>query len=186
MLTPLTLVPPDGWIALHVLTDVLFVVCPLIAVRQPLKEAWHTLGGKPVPWLDGALTVIIGLLLSYGFAVLYNVVAYVLWHVTPDFGFPQSAQDVVPFVLLVVIVGPLGEEVFFRGYFGSLFNKPWLFVLVSSAVWAALHVDPVAFIPYVWTGLIFGYLRTRFQSFYPSLALHILLNVLALVLFFWT
>src|SRR5258706_13184005 len=73
LLTPLTLVPPNGWIALHVLTDVLFVVCPLIALRQPLKEAWRTLGGKSVPWIDCALAVIIGLLLSYGFEVVYNV-----------------------------------------------------------------------------------------------------------------
>ena len=127
-----------------------------------------------------------GLLLSYTFGVLYKTLVYVLWHVTPDFGFPQSAKDVVPFVLLFVIIGPVGEETFFRGYFEYLFKRPWLFLLLSSLVWAALHVDPVGFIPYLWTGLIFGYLRLRFQSFYPSLALHILLNVLALVLFFWT
>src|SRR6266699_2167312 len=166
-LFPLTLVPPNGWIALHVLTDILFVACPLIAVREPLKEAWRTLGGKHVPWFDGALAVIIGLLLSYGFEVLWNVVVYALWHVTPDFGFPQSAQDVGPFVLLVVLVGPLGEEVFFRGYFRYLITRSWLFLLVSSLVWAALHIDPVAFLPYFWTGLILGYLRQRFQSFYP-------------------
>src|SRR6266699_545885 len=103
-LFPLTLIPPSGWIALHVLTDVLFVACPLVALRQSLKEAGHTLGGERVPWLDGALAVIIGLLLSYGFEVLYNVVVYAIWRVTPDFGFPQSARDVVPFVLLVVLV----------------------------------------------------------------------------------
>ena len=186
LLAPLTLVPPGGWIALHVLTDVLFVACPLIAVREPLKEAWHTLGGERMPWFDGVLAVIIGLLLSYGFEVLYNVVVYAIWRVTPDFGFPQSSKDMVPFVLLAVIIGPVGEETFFRGYFRSLFKRPWLFLLVSSLVWAALHVDPVAFIPFLWIGLILGYLRLRFQSFYPSLALHVLLNVLALVLFFWT
>lgn len=185
-LFPLTMVPPGGWIALHVLTDILFVACPLIALLQPPKAAWRTLGGQQVPWLDCALVVIIGLLLSYGFEVLYNVVVYALWHITPDFGFSQSAQDVVPFVLLVVLVGPLGEEVFFRGYFGYLITRPWAFLLVSSLVWAALHVDPVAFLPYMWTGLIFGYLRLRFKSFYPSLVLHVLLNVLALVLFFLT
>jgi len=130
--------------------------------------------------------VSIGLLLCYGFDVLCNVVVYALWHVTPDFGFTQSSQDVIPFVLLVLIIGPVGEELYFRGYFGSLFQKPWLFLLVSSTVWATLHVDPVGFIPYLWTGLIFGYLRIRFKSVYPSLALHILLNALALALFFWT
>ena len=47
-LFPLTLIPPSGWIALHVLTDVLFVACPLVALRQSLKEAGHTLGIRPV------------------------------------------------------------------------------------------------------------------------------------------
>src|SRR6185312_11729889 len=98
-----TLVPPGGWIALHTLTDILFVACPLLAVRQPLKEAWRVISGrKPVPWLDCTFAVTAGLLLSYAFGVLYNVVVYALWQTTPDFGFPQSAKDVVPFVLLVV------------------------------------------------------------------------------------
>ena len=184
-LFPLTLVPPAGWIALHVLTDVLFVVCPLLAVRQPLREAWRTIGGRAVPWLDCAIAVIIGLLATYLFELIYNVVAFYFWRTPPDFGFPQSSQDVVPFVLLVAIIGPIGEETLFRGYFGSLFKNPWVFLPVSALVWDALHVDPGYFLPYLVTGLVFGYLRIRFQSLYPSLALHMLLNVTALLMFFF-
>ena len=66
-----------------------------MALRQPLKEAWRTIGGERVPWLDGALAVVIGLLLSSGFEVLYNVVVYAIWRVTPDFGFPPSPCDFV-------------------------------------------------------------------------------------------
>lgn len=88
-LFPLTLIPPGGWIAFHILTDALFFACPLVAVRQPHKEVWRTIGGERVPWLDNALAVIIGVLLSYGFEVLYIVVVYAIWRVTPDFGLPS-------------------------------------------------------------------------------------------------
>jgi membrane protease YdiL (CAAX protease family) len=182
---PATLVPPNGWIALHALAVTLFIVCPLVAVRLPLQETWRTIGGQRVPWIDMAIAVLAGLLLTFVFEQVYNVVVYALWRVTPDFGYTQSVQDVLPFIVWVIILGPLGEELFFRGYYGYILKKPWQFLLVSSALWAALHGDPVGFLPFLWTGLVFGYMRIRFKSFYPSLALHIIMNILALVFYFW-
>jgi membrane protease YdiL (CAAX protease family) len=75
---------------------------------------------------------------------------------------------------------------FFRGYYGILLRKPWQLLLVSSVLWAAPHGDPVEFIP-----LVAGcsrervYARIHCGSFYPSLALHVITNILALAFYFW-
>ncbi len=183
--TPVTLVPPNGWIGLHVVTVALLVACPLIALRLAPKEAWRTIGGQRVPWMDFTIAVLGGLVVITIFGWVYDAVVYAVFKLTPDFGYTQSAQDVLLFVVLVLALGPIAEELFFRGYYGLLLKRPWVFLLVSSVVWAALHADLVGFLPYLWTGLVFGSMRLRMRSFYPSLALHVLTNVLALAFYFW-
>ncbi len=183
--TPVTLVPQHGWIALHVVTVALFVACPLFALRLSPKEAWRTIGGQRVPWMDFTIAVLGGLVVTTLFAWGYNAVVYAVFKLTPDFGYTQSVQDALLFVVLVIALAPIAEELFFRGYYGFLLKEPWVFLLVSGVVWAALHADLVAFLPYLWTGLVFGSMRLRMRSFYPSLALHVLTNGLALAFYFW-
>jgi membrane protease YdiL (CAAX protease family) len=180
-----TTLPPAAWVSLHILTEVLFVGCPLLAVYLSgltLGDAWRAIGGRRVGLRDGIFVVFFGLLAILPLQWLYYVLAYWLFGFSPDFGFSQSAQDIVPFLLLVLVLAPLGEETFFRGYLGRLGWTPWVFIIVSSALWSATHVDLLAFLPLLWTGIVFAYIRQRLQSFFPSLILHISINGLALLL----
>ncbi len=181
---PETIVPPAGWVSLHILTGLLFVVCPLMAVYLSgltLGEAWQTIGGRWVGLREVGLTVLLALLAILPIQWVYNVITYWLFGVLPDFGFSQSARDVVPFMLLVLVVAPLGEETFFRGYLGSLRLNPWVFIIGSSVLWSATHADPFAFLPFLWTGIVFAYIRLRQQSIASTLVLHISINGLALL-----
>lgn len=183
-LTPETTLPPAAWVSLHIVTGILFVLCPLLALYLSgltLGEAWRAIGGQKLGLLEGILVVFFGLLAILPLQWLYNIVVYLLFKISPDFGFAQSARDIVPFILLVVVIAPLGEEAFFRGYLGSLKWKPWVFILVSSVLWSATHVDPISFFPLLWVGIVFAYLRWRYQSIFPSLILHIMINGLALM-----
>jgi membrane protease YdiL (CAAX protease family) len=178
------LLPPTVWVSLHFLTEILFIICPLLAVYLSgltLGEAWRAIGGRGISLREGSLAVLFGFLAILPFQWLYNVVVYWLFKLSPDFGFSQSAQDIVPFLLLGLVVAPLGEELFFRGYLGSLKGKAWVFIIVSSILWSATHVDPLAFLPFLWIGIVFAYMRLRLQSIFPSLIIHITINVLALL-----
>jgi membrane protease YdiL (CAAX protease family) len=186
-LAPETILPPAGWVSLHLLTGVLFTGCPVLAVRLAgvsLGEAWRAIGGRRVSLLDGSLAFLVGLLAILPIQWAYNIVAYWLFGLSPAFGFSQSARDLVPFLVLVLVVGPVGEETFFRGYLGSLGWKPWVFIVGSSLLWSAMHLDPLAFLPLLWTGIVFALLRRRLHSFLPSLLLHVSINALALLLHF--
>jgi len=181
---PETTLPPAAWVSLHILTGILFTICPLLAMYfsgLTLGEAWRAIGGRRVGLLDGSLAVLLGLLAILPLQWLYYVITYWLFGASSDFGFSQSAQDIVPFLLLVLVVAPLGEEAFFRGYLGSLGWKPWVFIIASSILWSATHVDLLAFLPLLWTGIVFAFIRLRLQSFYPTLVLHISINGLALL-----
>jgi membrane protease YdiL (CAAX protease family) len=180
------LLPPSVWVSLHMLTEILFIFCPLLAVYLSgltLGEAWQAIGWRRVGLLDGSLAVLLGLFAILSVQWLYNVIAYWLFGALPDFGFSQSSQDIVPFILLVLVVGPLGEETFFRGYLGHLNWKPWMFIVTSSILWSTAHVDLFSFFPLLWTGIVLAYIRLRQQSIFPSLILHISINLLALLHF---
>lgn len=87
-------------------------------------------------------------------------------------------------VLAVGILGPIAEELIFRGWFLGVLMKRIgtpLAILVTAAGWAALHYE------YSWAvlgvilvdGLLLGLARWRTRSVYPPIAMHILYNLYA-------
>lgn len=89
-------------------------------------------------------------------------------------------------VVLVTVVAPLGEELFFRGFFfGALRNWHgyWLAAIISGIVFGAIHVgsSPVGYLVPLMifgTGLCLLYEWTG--SLYPAIALHAINNSIAL------
>jgi membrane protease YdiL (CAAX protease family) len=179
---PETILPPIAWDGLHLLTMVFFLIGPILALWDgSLARAWHRLGGNTVALMDAALIVLIGGLLVFVGQMLYRVVAVVVFGATFSFGFSQSAQALIPFLVLTLVAGPIAEEVLFRGLFGAIFPNLWVFLLVSSVLDAALHIDPLNFVPLLWMWLVLGYIRRQSNSIYPTIAIHVLLNGVALL-----
>ncbi len=98
---------------------------------------------------------------------------------------PIFAELDSPWWLLAggVIVAPVAEEVFFRGFvFAGLRQRyDWRkAALISSALFAVIHVTPTAMIPIFILGLIFAYLYHRSNSIWPAVLMHVSTNALAL------
>ena len=88
-----------------------------------------------------------------------------------------------PLVVSTVIVAPVVEETFFRGFvFAGLrarYGWPWA-AAISSALFAAVHLEITFFIPAFLLGYLFAYLYQRSDSIWPGTIVHTLVNVLAL------
>jgi CAAX protease family protein len=88
-----------------------------------------------------------------------------------------------PLVVAVVIVAPVVEEVFFRGFvFAGLrtrYDWRWAAV-ISSALFAAAHMQLTFFIPAFILGGLFAYLYQKSGSVWPSMIIHALVNALAM------
>ena len=98
---------------------------------------------------------------------------------------PIFAELSSPWWLLAggVIVAPVVEEVFFRGFvFAGLRQRyDWKkAALISSALFAVIHVTPTAMIPVFILGFIFAYLYHRSNSIWPAILMHVSTNALAL------
>ena len=89
-------------------------------------------------------------------------------------------------IVLVTVIAPLGEELFFRGFFyGSLRNwrGPILAALLTGAVFGLIHVGsaPIGYlVPLAVFGAGLCLLYELTGSLYPAIALHALNNSIAL------
>jgi uncharacterized protein len=96
-----------------------------------------------------------------------------------------STPKLVVFAVIIGIIGPILEEIFFRG---ALFNpidrrypaSPSVAVGVTAFLFAVAHLDHQGFFPLALIGLALGFLRQKSGSLIPSTLLHISFNAIGL------
>ena len=91
------------------------------------------------------------------------------------------------FWIAVVVMAPLFEEIFFRGFMfrgieASRLGAPGA-ILITALIWAVIHIQYDAFLMgYIFVlGVVFGAARARHRSVYLTIALHALVNLIATV-----
>ncbi|MFA7328882.1 MAG: type II CAAX endopeptidase family protein, partial [Candidatus Ratteibacteria bacterium] len=86
------------------------------------------------------------------------------------------------FLVIVGLIGPLLEEIIFRGFlFGTLRNSfgPRRSMVYSSLIFAALHHSLAAFLPIFFLAMVLAYLYEKTGSLWPSIVLHMTNNTVA-------
>ena len=96
----------------------------------------------------------------------------------------SNSIDIAFLFLSVAIVTPIAEELFFRGYLLDAINRKhgdWTSIIWSSILFGLVHVDPFIIGSAFMGGIIYGWIRMRTGSLLPSIACHMMWNMLALV-----
>jgi hypothetical protein len=122
---------------------------------------------------------------------LYLVASLAKLDLVPRFQtdtFTSARRDgwLVPLLLAVVMVGPIGEEIMFRGFLYRGWVRPGFVVtpvIVLTLLWSAMHMQ------YGWfgitqvflTGLVLAWLRWLSGSTALTILLHMLVNLEATV-----
>ena len=96
-----------------------------------------------------------------------------------------------PWELAILVLGvsaaaPFCEEFFFRGILlkGLLRTGAGPAILVSAAIFAVAHVNPVDLVALFELGLLFGLLFARSGSIWPGVAAHAANNLVSVVIYF--
>jgi len=87
-------------------------------------------------------------------------------------------------ILLIAVIAPIIEETLFRGILlGSLkkYCGTWTAVIVSAAIFSALHMELFGFVPRLALGIGLGYLYEKYNSLIPAIGLHGFNNLLAVL-----
>jgi membrane protease YdiL (CAAX protease family) len=196
------LVPTRSWHAaslVYAFYADLILLAALIGAVWIGRPALRDVLGRTASFRDAgpvALTVVVtfcasGALTALALAVLsYLIPNFVNWYLEWSYPltFYQSDDGTIPvganflrFVTLVV-TAPVLEELMFRGYLLRAWSEKWGLwagVLLSSAVFGAVHVDTV---PAMLTGVGFALLYLRTQSLWAAIFAHAAYN---LVVYVW-
>ena len=82
-------------------------------------------------------------------------------------------------LLYVSILTPVVEEVVFRGFVLDVASEKysdWFAIFISALLFAIVHIEAVSVINAFIGGIIYGYVRIRTGSLWPSIILHFLWN----------
>ena len=98
--------------------------------------------------------------------------------------FPHNAVGTVLFVVLVCVIAPIFEEMFYRGFlfqglartFGPLWGA-----IISAAVFSAAHQQATIFIPIFTLGLLLCWVFYRTGSLWTNIILHATFNTIAML-----
>lgn len=91
----------------------------------------------------------------------------------------STSAYLLPLTIFVALVGPILEEIFFRGFVYTGLRKrfgAWGGTAIASAAFAALHMNGVAFLPIFILGMFLTYLYESTGSLIPSITAHMLHN----------
>lgn len=94
------------------------------------------------------------------------------------FQIEEPARKVL-LVVSVAVLAPLGEELLFRGYLLRVLRarhgvRPAL--VITSAIFAVIHVNPASVLALFALGMVFGLLRVISGSLWPAMIAHALQN----------
>lgn len=97
----------------------------------------------------------------------------------------SSSIEWVLSVLIMIVIAPIFEEIFFRGFiFKTMLerSRTWIAFLISGAIFAGIHFEFDTFMPLFFLGLILNWIFFETKSIYPGILFHIINNAIALSL----
>ena len=145
-----------------------------LAVRLPAHSAWGV----------ATVTVVLYLSVSHLVGQVYQRPVF------PEFLIEvyQSAAPMLLFWFAVVIIAPLAEELFFRGFlFIGLRNSrigASGAIVTTALAWSLTHVqyDFYEKVEIFLLGVLLGWLRYRYNSVLVPLVVHLIMNLIVLIL----
>ena len=87
--------------------------------------------------------------------------------------------SLVTTLILLAVAVPIIEELLFRGLILDSLSESygsWASIFISSVIFAILHIHPLSILNAFWGGMIYGYVRMRTNSLWPSIFLHSMWN----------
>ncbi len=149
---------------------------------------------RPVPAAIVMLAITAGLAMQFPLSELTNVLA----QIDPRFAFDEEAQtalrrmvqidslgSAIAVPLAVVAIPAVSEELLFRGLLLPGLAKRYgqgTGLALSSLLFGAMHVVPIAVVYASVAGLLLGLVRLRTRSVLPSIAMHGAFNAVPVLL----
>lgn len=174
---------------LSIISSNLLFVIVILLIKFRNHVFFNDLGWRRVSFFPALKSVLIVLAVTWLMIIAYMITIYYAGITSTDTELVKLLQHptVLNFaanILLIAAVAPIVEETLFRGIlFGSLrkYMGEWTAIIISAVVFAALHLDTAGFFPKFVLGIGLGYLYKKHHSIYPSIGMHAINNLMAVL-----
>ncbi len=175
--------------------DVIIAFWVIFLVTRQFKEPLSTLGLTRENFFKHVRTGFLGylgvipflILLLAGMAALAEALSYKPpAQAVVEIYFKESTQKFIGFfTFFVAIVGPVIEEIFFRGFAYTAARRrfgPLAAMVLTAFVFSAMHLSLIAFVPIFFLGIFLATLYEKTGSLVPSMTAHVLHNLIMVCL----
>ncbi|KFZ32069.1 hypothetical protein IDSA_05190 [Pseudidiomarina salinarum] len=180
--------PPAILLTLSQLLKALVILAVIwsLALKR-YQVSWSALGFRRVSvrWLYLAAGIAIaGFLLRILLAkvMVFAVPDWAAFAAAPIQLAGTSTLQLILFLVMTVLITPVVEEVFFRGFLFQWMasrHRLWLAALISSVMFGASHIIPPQAISAALMSLLIIYLFVASKSLWPPIVCHIVNNLLS-------
>lgn len=169
-----------------IIGDIAAIIIGIKTTQIQLKKDMFTPSKAPKRFvLIGTVSCIgVGLLSSIIYLIYSSIAKY--YGITipqPDFSFPSKSGYLFLFLMYVCFIGPILEEIIFRGFILKSMQKYGNFtaIIVSSILFSMFHLNLVQFINPVLMGIVLAFIAIKSKSIFPSMIAHIFNNTIAFI-----
>lgn len=162
----------------------------LFAVRRANGD-WSVLGFQPFSQWWVVLVPVLTLVQLFGMS-LVNLL-FVLPFTGGEFENPQvealtggsalSLRDLGLLLILVAVIAPIAEELFFRGMLYPVLRRRWspqVAIVANGFLFALIHFIPILIPGLFFVGIVLAWVRERSNSLIPCMLIHALQNAVVL------
>jgi membrane protease YdiL (CAAX protease family) len=169
--------------------EVIFIAAAVIVARMSGAVSFRDFGLVRAPFWKTLLRMAAVLGGYFVLLAIYNQLVHLAPDDAPDkLGAASGTTHMLAFAILVAILAPIAEEIFFRGMiFRALKNGigMWAAAIVSGIIFGSLHIDSFSnerllqVVPLVVLGVAFAVLYAWTGTLYSTIALHATNNAIA-------
>lgn len=98
----------------------------------------------------------------------------------------RDSPHILMNILLLAIIPAVGEELFFRGVLQKIFvswtRKNWIGILITAAIFSAIHFQFLTFLPRFFMGIMLGYLLVWSKNLWIPIIAHFLHNFVSIMI----
>jgi len=169
-----------------IIGDIIAIIIAMKTTKIKIKE--HIFiknkSSKTFILLSTISCIGIGLISS----IIYLIYSTIIKHYgisipEPDFSFPTQSKYLALFLIYVCLIGPILEEIIFRGFILKSMQKygNLTAIIVSSILFSMFHLNLVQFVNPILMGIVLGFIAIKSKSIIPSIIAHIFNNTITFI-----
>jgi membrane protease YdiL (CAAX protease family) len=164
--------------------DVSIVGATILVAGMTVRPRPAQFGLRPAPLRFAAGVAFIGLAAFYFFALVYGAIVQEKnpQKIVDDLGADRSTLLLVVGALVVIVVAPICEEIFFRGIIFRVLRVRmsfWLAAGIDGVIFGLVHGVNVVLPILIFLGIVLCWVFERTGTLFATIAIHALNNTIA-------